>query len=97
MSQQSYPELCEELFAQIEGLLDGITEDIDYESNGAICEVTLTDGSKLVINRQPPVEEIWLAAKSGGYHFRYEAGQWVDTRDGTNFFDRLNTCLALQS
>ena len=48
------------------------------------------DGSTIVVNTQPPLHELWLAAKSGGRHFRHEAGRWVDTRDGTEFFAALS-------
>lgn len=94
MTDKSYADLCEELFAELEERLDGMEDEVDYESNGDICEVTLADGAKIVVNRQPPVEEIWLAAKSGGYHFRHDGDRWVDTRDGSGFFERLDSCLA---
>lgn len=90
----SYAQLCDELFARLEELLDERADDLDYESNGSICEVTLGNGDALVINRQPANEEIWLAAKSGGYHFRHVDGAWQDTRDGAEFFARLRECLA---
>lgn len=92
----TYAELCDELFAAIENFLDDQDHDLDYESNGNICEITMPNGTQLVINRQPPMEEIWLAAKSGGYHFRYVDGSWHDTRDHTEFFARLTECLAAQ-
>ena len=94
MDDQAYASLCEALFEQVEDILDGLDDDVDYESNGDICEVTTADGSKIVINRQPPVKEIWLAAKSGGYHFKHDGDRWVDTRGGTEFFARLESCLA---
>ena len=89
----SYAKLCDELFSRLEELLDELEESADYESNGSICEITLASGNTLVINRQPANEEIWLAAKSGGYHFRYVDGAWLDTRDGAEFFARLDECL----
>ena len=93
ITDSEYATLCEELFSQLEDFLDNLDEDLDYESNGDICEITLHDNHKLIINRQPPVQEIWLAAKSGGYHFAYRNQQWIDTRDGADFFTRLKNCL----
>ncbi len=92
-SEAEYATLCEDLFTRLEDFLDEQENDLDYESNGDICEITLADSSKLIINRQPPVQEIWLAAKSGGYHFAYRDNQWSDTRDGMDFFTRLTICL----
>ena len=89
----TYPQLCDELFSKLEELLDDRDDESDYESNGSICEVNLANGHTLVVNRQPASEEIWLAAKTGGYHFRHVGGIWVDTRDGSEFFARLNECL----
>lgn len=89
----SYAELCDELFAQLDDYLEGRGDDLDYESNGAICEITLLSGAKVIINRQPPAQEVWLAAKSGGYHYRHDGSQWVDTRDGSTLFNRLDSCL----
>ncbi len=88
-----YADLCEQLFARVEELLDERDDDVDYESNGEICEITLADGSQIVINRQPANEEIWLAAKSGGFHFRHDGNAWVDTRGAKPFFERLAECL----
>lgn len=92
MEDSTYDRLCVELFEELEERLE--EHDVgDYENNGDICEITLASGAKLIVNRQPPVKEIWLAAPSGGYHFRHQDGKWTDTRDGTEFFLRLTQCL----
>lgn len=94
MDDSSYAQLCEDFFAGLEDYLDGLEDSVDYESNGDICEITTEAGAKIVINRQPPVREIWLAAKSGGYHFKHDGDRWLDTREGTEFFERLGRCLS---
>jgi len=43
-----------------------------------------------VLNTQPPLHELWLAARGGGHHYRHEAGRWIDTRDGTDFYAALS-------
>ena len=48
------------------------------------------NGSKIVVNTQPPLQELWLAAQSGGFHFRSVGGRWIDSRDGREFFDVLS-------
>jgi hypothetical protein len=46
--------------------------------------------SKIVVNTQPPLHELWLASRRGGYHFKFVDGQWIDTKDGVAFFARLS-------
>jgi CyaY protein len=77
--------------AQIDRWLDEDRIDIDSQRTGGLLELALPNGSKLIVNTQPPLHELWLAAKAGGYHFRLDAsGRWVDTKDGVEFFQRLS-------
>ena len=62
--------------------------------DGGILEIEFDHGSKVIINRNTPAREIWLAAASGGFHFRYDVDQWVDTRDGIALFRRVSQILA---
>ena len=64
--------------------------DIDSSRAGGLVELEFPDGSKIVINKQPPLHEIWLAARSGGFHFKLVDAAWRDTRDGVEFFTRLS-------
>jgi CyaY protein len=50
-----------------------------------------------VVNTQPPLQELWLAARAGGYHYKHVAGRWLDTRDSRDFFDALSLCASEQS
>ncbi|MBL8520935.1 MAG: iron donor protein CyaY [Betaproteobacteria bacterium] len=70
---------------------------IECDCNGGILTLECADGSKVIVNRQTPMREIWVAAKGGGFHFRLIDGQWRDTRNGTSFADVLNAALAAQS
>ena len=56
----------------------------------SLLELSLPGGSKIVINTQPPLHELWLATRGGGYHFCHVDGRWCDTRDGVEFFARLS-------
>jgi CyaY protein len=56
--------------------------DGDWRLNDGILEVEWEDGSKLIVNRHVPNREIWVAAPSGGFHFRPRDGAWRDTRGG---------------
>ena len=64
--------------------------DIDSSRSGGLVELQFPNGSKIVVNKQPPLHEIWLAARNGGFHFKLVDGAWRDTRDGAEFFARLS-------
>ncbi|HEX5682448.1 MAG TPA: iron donor protein CyaY [Ideonella sp.] len=84
--------------AQIDRWLDEDLIDIDGHRTGGLLELALPNGSKLIINTQPPLHELWLAAKAGGYHFRLQpSGQWLDTKDGVDFFQRLSEQASAQA
>ena len=70
--------------------------DIDTSRAGGLVELEFPNGSKIVVNKQPPLHEIWLAARNGGFHFRFSEGAWRDTRDGVEFFARLSDETARQ-
>ncbi len=83
---------------QIDRWLDEDLIDIDSHRTGGLLELVLPNGSKLIINTQPPLHELWLAAKAGGYHFRLHAdGRWRDTRDDVDFFQRLSEQASAQA
>ena len=82
---------------QADAWLQQGTIDIDTQRSGGLLELELPNGSKVVINKQPPLQEIWLAARNGGFHFRVgEDGRWRDTRDGCEFFARLSEQVSAQ-
>jgi CyaY protein len=82
------------LLARIEAAADRWLQDdvidIDTQRTGGLLELSFPGGSKIIINTQPPLHEVWLAAKAGGFHYRWQAGAWVDTRDGSNFLQELS-------
>lgn len=82
--------------AQVDAWLDDDVVDIDAHRTGGLLELSLPGGSKIVINTQPPLQEIWLAARSGGYHFKWDGTQWVD-REGQEFLARLSHSASEQS
>jgi CyaY protein len=89
------------LLARVEQVCDRWLEtdhiDIDTHRSGGLLEMTLPDQSKIIVNTQPPLQEIWLAARAGGYHFKWVDGQWEDTRDGQEFYAKLSRLGSAQS
>lgn len=100
LSDADYHAKAHALLARIEAQIDAWLEDdvvdIDTQRTGGLLELSLPGGSKIVINTQPPLQEIWLAARAGGYHFKWDGAQWLD-REGQEFCARLSRCASEQA
>lgn len=83
--------------ATLDRWLDEDVVDIDTHRTGGLLELSFPDHSKIVLNTQPPLHELWLAARGGGFHFRYVNGQWVDTKDGREFHAALSAYVSAQA
>jgi len=84
--------------AALEAAVDSGVADFDFETKpGGIIEIEFDSGSKIILNRHGAAREIWLAAKSGGYHFRPEGGRWVGTRDGEELLTTLSRTVSEQA
>jgi CyaY protein len=77
------------LFDRIVDSLDASDADCDIELNQSVLEITCADDSKIIVNRHEPNREIWVAAKSGGFHFKWQIDRWIDTRSGEVLADTL--------
>ena len=62
-----------------------------------MLELVFPNRSVIVVNTQPPLHELWLAARSGGHHYKHVAGRWLDTRDGRDFFEALSAAASEQA
>ena len=72
--------------------------DIDAARTGQMLTLTLPNRSQLIVNAQPPLHELWLAARRGGFHFRLSPdGRWLDTRTGDEFVSVLSSCASEQA
>ncbi|WP_200960075.1 iron donor protein CyaY [Pelomonas sp. Root1217] len=100
LSDAEYLAKAHALLARIEEQIDAWLEsdvvDIDTHRTGGLLELSMPGGSKIVLNTQPPLQEIWLAARSGGYHFKWDGAQWVD-REGQEFLARLSRSASEQA
>jgi len=71
--------------------------DLDFElKEGGILEIEFEDGAKIIVNRHAPAREIWVAARAGGFHFRWDGTAWRDTRSGAELFGALSDLLSSQ-
>jgi len=80
----------------VDAWLDADVIDIDSHRTGGLLELSFPNGSKIVINTQPPLHELWLASRAGGYHFHWVDGQWRD-REGHEFHTRLSAQASAQA
>ena len=71
--------------------------DIDNQRTGGMITLVFANRSQIVINLQKPLHEVWLAAKSGGYHYKFDGAHWQDTKGQGEFFASLSRCASEQS
>jgi CyaY protein len=71
-------------------LNDELDVDIDNQRSGGMITLVFANRSQIIINLQKPLKEIWMAAKAGGFHYKYSNGQWTDTKDSSEFFTALS-------
>ena len=113
MDESEFHKRVDTILATVESATDNTESDIDAELNGGVLSLTFENGSKIIINRQTPNREIWVAAKSGGFHFRHEEqpananpranspqqklASWRDTRTGESLADLLTGVVSDQA
>ena len=97
MTESEFESLAGVALAALESAFEAGMPDADVQTKGAgVLEIEFEDGSKMVINRHAAAREIWVAAKSGGFHFRYDGALWRDTRDGTELFAAVSKLASQQ-
>ena len=81
----------------LERALENCGDDLDFELKaGGILEIEFEDGSKIIVNRHAAAREIWVAARSGGFHYRWDGRAWRNTRDGSELFAALSALVSGQ-
>jgi CyaY protein len=94
-SEAEFNRAASATLAHIEHALEAADLDFETPADG-ILEVEFEDGSKIIINRHGVAREIWVAARSGGFHFKPRDGDWIDTKDGTPLYTKLIALVAAQ-
>lgn len=94
LSQTQYLDLAEQAMRAVENAADAA--DVESRRDGSVLNLELDNGEQVIINLQAPVQELWLASKSGAYHFRCRQGQWRDTREGLSFGELLRRAVSDQ-
>lgn len=98
MNDTEFAACADAVLTRIEHGLEHSSADLDFETAaGGVLEIEFADGGKIVVNRHAVSREIWVAAKSGGFHFRYQNGAWHDTRDGEELLSKLSRLVSGQA
>ena len=98
MDDKEFNSLADVTLTRIEHALAASEADIDFElAAGGVLEIEFADGSKIIVNRHGVAREIWVAAKAGGFHFRWDGEAWRDTRDGAELMEKLSALASQQA
>ena len=101
MTDLEYMDRAEQLLKAVERSCDRINDDtdadVDNQRTGGMVTLVFANRSQIVVNLQKPLHEVWMAARSGGYHFRYDGTQWLDTKGAGEFFACLSRDATLQA
>jgi CyaY protein len=94
MTDLEYMDRAESVLKAIEAACDRINDetdaDVDNQRVGGMITLVFRNSSQIVINLQKPLHEIWMAARSGGFHYKFDGRCWMDTKGGGEFFAHLS-------
>ncbi len=96
-AESDFVVLADRVLGAIAAALDASDADVDWTLNDGVLTIDCGSGGKLIVNRHQPSREIWVAARSGGFHFRGQGAVWSDTRDGTELGAALSALLHAQA
>ncbi|WP_448212387.1 iron donor protein CyaY [Colwellia sp. MEBiC06753] len=97
MNDSQYNFIADELILAVEEAIEDCGTDIDYEGVSGMLTLTFKNGSKIIINKQAPLHEIWVATKFNGHHFSLEDDVWMDKRGGGEFWQFLSDAVSTQA
>ena len=97
VSDSEFEALASRALERVEAALEASGIDADFElKEGGVLEIEFADGSKIIVNRHGAAREIWVAARAGGFHFRWDGNAWRDTRQGGELFAELSKLVSSQ-
>jgi CyaY protein len=101
MSETEFLDLAETTLTAIETALDRLNDedliDVECKRSGNVLEIEfIANGSKIIVNSQAPLQEMWVAARSGGFHYKRVGNEWRNTRDDSELFTTLSQLASAQ-
>lgn len=97
IDESAFTALTDRVLGAIGAALDASGADLDWSENDGVLTIECADGSRVIVNRHLPNREVWVAAKSGGFHFHAQGGAWRDTRSGEELNVALGRLLQVQA
>jgi len=99
MNEAEFHKLAAVTLSRIEQAIETCGADIDFENAGEILQLEFANRSKIIINKQGAASQIWVAAKSGGFHYSYDTGtqQWCNDQSGAELFSELSRLVSEQA
>ena len=99
MSENAFNHRLDDLMVAIEDAIEDSGLDIDYETTAGILTLTFESDSKIILSRQGVMRQLWVAAKSGGFHFDFkeEKEEWICDSNGETLIQLLNRCASEQA
>jgi len=98
MNDNEFNELADATLTQIETALERSGADLDFAMvSDSVLEIEFADRSKIIVNRHDAAKEIWVAARSGGFHYRWDGSRWQDTRSEEELMAALSRLISEQA
>jgi CyaY protein len=101
MTDTEYQDRAEALLKAVELACDRLNEttdaDVDNQRVGGMITLTFANRSQIIINLQKPLHEVWLAARAGGFHYKFDGSAWMDTKGNGEFFANLSSYASEQA
>jgi len=97
MNDSEFHQVVDNHLMAIEEALDDAMVDFDYETSAGVLKLAFSDKSQIIINRQEPLHQIWVATKFDGHHFELTQEQWIDNRSGVEFLALVAASIERQS
>ncbi|WJG09579.1 iron donor protein CyaY [Aliiglaciecola sp. LCG003] len=97
MNDSQFHQLVDDVFIRLEEALDECEVDIDYESAEGILTLIFLNNTKIILNKQAPLHQLWVATKFNGHHFNYQQGKWIDERTDVEFWAFIDDAASKQA
>ena len=99
MNEAEFHQQATQILLRIEQAVEDCGVDIDFENAGDILTLEFTNGSKIIINKQAPAKQIWVAARAGGFHYSFDADKklWLNDQTGEALFTQLSHLVSQQA
>lgn len=94
MTEAEFNDQLDALYEQIEDAVDELDADVDCEISGSVLTLSSPDGSSIIFSRQSATRELWLAARSGGFHFAWNGDEWYSQKETCSLSEMIErVCL----